>query len=289
MSAGVYGINKGADFVPSEHAEIWLSYRKNRTVSGDGFKLVETSKYLTAETDGVNQIGGLYQLKLPLDTFNKVGVYNIYIRPKQITTTIQDVGVLSSYPDIRGIVLNTSIITGITSFENDGLIGYRVEYFDSNGVKKPNMFRIITSNNKCEPTNQSTSNVPSYKFNDNSNLMFITLTPSSAFNAKPSSLPYIGSSQDTIVLTNTYFNPEMVEIEMTENDLESLYLSINGNQIRTLDNGLVTTYDSSNNIVSQVEHYIIKESATGSPIYEIKQNKSDIDFTQNYNDITSLT
>ena len=32
-------------------------------------------------------------------------------------------------------------------------------------------------------------------------------------------------------------------------------------------------------------HYIIKESATGSPVYEIKQNKANIDFGQNYNDI----
>src|ERR1035441_2389549 len=109
MSAGVYGINKGANFVPADHAEVLLCYRQDRTVqSVSGFTTVETTKYLTAESDGVNQISGLYQLKLPLDVFNEVGIYNIYIRPKQVQVIIQDIGILASYPDIRGIVLNRS-------------------------------------------------------------------------------------------------------------------------------------------------------------------------------------
>lgn len=286
MASGVYGINRGADFIPDKHAEIWLSYRENRTISGDGFKLVETSKFLTVETDGLNQIGGLYKLKLPMDVFNKVGIYNIYIRPKQIKATIQDVGVLLSYPNIKGVVLSASEI-GDISLENDGLVGYRIEYFDSAGIKKPNLFRIVTSNNRCEPTTESANGITSYRFNDNSNLIFLTLSPSSSSNARPLILPYIGNVQDKIVLTNTFFNPEMVEIEMVENDIDSLYLSINGNQIRTLDNGIVTTYDNNNNIVSQVEHFIIKESATGTPVYEVRQNKTNIDFTQDYTNIVS--
>lgn len=287
MSSGVYGTIRPSDFIPNEHAEVWLSYKEDRTSTGTGFSLVDTSKFLTREMAGDNHISGLYQLKLPLDVFNKVGVYNIYIRPKQITTKIQDVGVLASYPDIRGLVLNTSNIVGLSNIENDGLIGYRIEYFDSNGNKRPNLFRIITSNNKCEPINQINSGNITYRFNDNSNLIFLTLTPSSATNARPLSLPFIGNIQDSIIISNTFFNPEMIEIELTENDIESLYLSINGNQVRTLDNGIVTTYDKNNNIVNQVEHFVIKESATGTPVYEVKQNKTDIDFNQNFNDIVS--
>ena len=288
MASGVYGIIKPADFVPKDHAEVWLSYRQNRADKGTGFNKVDTSKYLTSEPDPSdinNQISGLYQLKLPLDTFNKVGVYNIYIRPKQTNATIVDIGVLSAYPDIRGIILSTNDIGAI---DDDGLVGYRIEYYDQTGNKKPNFFRIVTSNNKCEPTNQNTNGTNSYRFNNNSNLEFLTLSPSSSNNVKPSSLPYIGSPQDKVVISNTFFNPEMIEIEMTENDLESLYLSINGNQIRTLDNGLITTYDNNNNIVNQAEHYIIKESETGKPAYEVKQNKTNIDFNQNYSDITSI-
>ena len=284
--SGIYGINKPADFVPEEHAEVYLSYRQDRsTQSVSGFTIVETAKYLTAESDGTNQISGLYQVKLPLDVFNKIGIYNIYIRPKQIQATIQDIGILSTFPDIRGVVLNTSQITSITT-DNDGLTGYRIEYYDSKGIRKPNLFRIITSNNKCEPTNQNTNGTTSYRFNNNSNLTFLTVTPSSSSSAKPLSLPFIGSPQDSITLTNTFFNPEMIEIEMTNNDIESLFVSINGNQIRTLDSGLVTTYDNNNNIVNQVEHYVIKESATGTPVYEIRENQATI-IAQDYNNIVS--
>lgn len=284
MSSGVYGTKRGANFNPSD-AEIWLSYRANRTEEGNGFEKVETSKYLTTEVDNNSQkLNGLYRLKLPLDVFNKVGIYNIYIRPRQIEVTIKDIGVLASYPDIRGIILDTSNITGIT-IDNDSLVGYRIEYKDAEGIVKPNLFRIITSNNKCEPTNQTTNGTISYRFNDNSKSTFITVTPSSASNARPLSLPYIGSPQDSIILSNTFFNPELIEIEMTENDIESLYNSINGNQIVSTENGLVTTYDKNNNITSQVEFFEIKESATGTPIYKVKQNKTDIDFSQNYNEI----
>lgn len=282
--SGVYGTVRGANFNPSD-AEIWLSYRANRTESGDGFTKVETSKYLTMELDSDNkQISGIYKLKLPLNVFNKVGIYNLYIRPKQIEVTIKDIGILSSYPDVRGIIIDTSTITDIT-IDNNSLVGYRIEYKDSENSVRPNLFRIITSNNKCEPTNQTTNGTISYRYNDNAKSTFITVTPSSASSARPLALPYIGSPQDNIILSNTFFNPELIEIEMTENDIETLYNSINGNQIVSSENGLVTTYDKNNNIANQVEFFEIKESATGTPIYKVKQNKTDIDFSQNYTDI----
>lgn len=288
MSSGVYGIKKPANFIPNEHADIWLSYRENRTVQGDGFTKYDTTKFLTTETIDGKHIDGLYQLKLPLEYFNKVGVYNIYIKPKEINAKINEIGVLDNYPDVRGIIIDTTQITGVTINDNDGLVGYRIEYLDSEGIKIPNLFRIITSNNKCEPTNNTSKTSTNYRFNDNSNLMFLTVSPSSASYAKPLSLPYIGNRDSNIIITNTFFNPEMIEIEMTENDIESLYVSLNGNQIRTLDNGLLTTYDKNNNIVNQVEHYIIKESETGTPMYEVKQIRDNIDFTQSYDEITSI-
>lgn len=282
--SGVYGNIRSANFNPND-AEILLSYRSSRTESGGIFTKVETSKYLTTQLDeNGKQLSGIYQLKLPLDVFNKIGIYTLYIRPREISASIKDVGVLLAYQDIRGIVIDTSTISDIT-IDNNSLVGYRIEYKDNDGNIIPNLFRIITSNNKCEPTNQVTNGTVGYRFNDNSNITFITVTPSSASSARPLLLPFIGSPQSNIVLTNTFFNPELIEIEMTENDIESLYTSINGNQIRTLDNGIVTTYDKNNNIVKQVEHYIIKEQTTGTPIYEVKQNKTNIDFSQDYNDI----
>lgn len=290
-----YGINRAADFNPATDAEIFWSYSENRSIVNSNYQTDDITKFLTAQLapgSTVNPLGGIYNLKLPLDTFNKVGIYNVYIRPKQIEVNIQDVGVLSAYPDIRGIILNSTDITGLT-VNNDSLSGYRIEYYDSAGIKVNNLFRIITSNNRCEPVNQNiistTQKSVSYRFNDASTLLFLTVTPSSATNANPNSIPYIGTTGTRIILTNTFFNPISIEIELTNNDIESLYTSINGNQIRTLDNGLITTYDDKNNIFNQAQHYIIKESATGTPVYEVKENQTTIDFTQDHNTIIGNT
>lgn len=270
--SGVYGTLRGANFNPSEHAEVFVSYRANRNSADGVFSDKTASDYLVKDS----VVDGVYQLKLPVDTFNAVGIYNVYIRPKQTIIRIKDVGVLDSYPNIRGIIIDSE------NFINDSLIGYRVEY-KQDDVIIPNLFRIITSNNKCELTSQQKT----YRFNDNSSLMFLTLSPSTASNSRPNQLPFIGNANDTIVLSNTFFDPQLIEIEMVENDIDTLYTSLNGNQIRNLDNGLVTTYNDSNQIVRQIEHYVIKESETGKPIYEVRQNKNDIDSDEKYNDIVS--
>ena len=55
-----------------------------------------------------NVLEGLYNLKLPLQYFNKKGFYTVYIKPKEVIMTLQDVGVLASYEDIKGIVIDSS-------------------------------------------------------------------------------------------------------------------------------------------------------------------------------------
>ncbi len=210
------------------------------------------------------------------------------IRPKEIETTILDIGVLSAYPDVKGVVLKLSAIPNQT-FENDSLTGYRLEYYDQSGVKINNFFKIITSNNRCEPVNQNVTSSSQksirYRFNDSSDLMFLTVTPSSASTIKANSVPFIGNPGSRIILSNTFFNPTMIEIEMTENDVESLYTTINGNQIRNLDKGLITTYDKNNQIYDQKQYYLIKEDATGTAIYDVKETQTSIDFTQDHDTI----
>lgn len=286
--AGSYGINRAADFIPTTHAEVLVSYSENRTTQGE-FLMVDTDKYLTRQKvqgSTTKYVDGIYNLKLPLEKFNKVGIYNVLIRPKQIEMTIQDVGVLSAYPDVKGLIIKPSETNSIPT-ENEALTGYRIEYYDQYGVKIPNLFRIITSNNKCEPVNQnltsSSQKSVTYRFVENSDLMFLTLTPSSGLSIKPNSAPYIGVVGGKILVTNTFFNPTMIEIELTENDLETLYTSLNGNQLINLDKETVTTFDKNNKIVNQTEHYLIKEN--GKSIYKVKENKTNIDFSENFNNI----
>lgn len=296
---GIYGTIKPAFLTLSNIAndvEIYYSYRKNRGDNGEttNFKPLDSSNLVpaTAETgNGTEVLPGVFTLKLPLEKFGEPGIYTVYIKPKEIETIIQDVGVLSAYPDVRGIVLKS--FTGDNSVlnVNGALTGYRVEYFGMDGGTRSEDFSIITSSNKCSTiiqniisTNQKAIR---YRFDDTSNLIFCTVSPSTAPSFNANSLPYIGRATETIRLVNTKFEPLLIEVEMVEHDEETLSVMLEGNQIRDLDHGLITTYNFDNEIYRQHEYYTIKES-TGRNLYDVKVDRKDnIDSSQDFNEITN--
>lgn len=301
-SNGVYGTNIGAN-VTSSDIEIYYSYSPTRNyddVNNSKFELLENSLLIQAEYEATElesseetiydkKIEGLYNLKLPLEKFNRKGYYTVYIKPKEYKTKIVDVGVLSDYSDVKGILLNVEDknLSNMLS-ENNSLVGYRVIYYDSNGNRE-NHYRIITSNNKCEPVVQNLSNVNQksvrYRYNDNSSLTFLTVTPSVATTFNPNVEPYIGTSTQVIGIVNTKFEPVMIEIEMVEHDDETISTMLEGSQLRDLDNGLVTTFNKEGEIYAQHEHYTLKDEFTGKPVYEVKKNKTQsIDFSQTLTD-----
>lgn len=298
MSNGTYGIVKPA-LITAKDVDIFYFYRPSRNSESPdftSFKKLESS--LISETTFSdneeilvdNILPGMYDLKLPLDVFSNKGFYTIYIKPKEIKATISDVSVLAAYPDVRGIILNTSNISveDTSIFNNGGLVGYRIEYFD-NG-KRQDYYRLITSNNKCEPVSQNLndSNQKSirYRYNDSSNLVFCTVTPSTATNFKSNALPFIGKTSQDIVLINTKFDPIMIEVEMAEHDFDTISTMLENNQIRSLDNGLITTYNDDNEIYHQAEYMTLKDRYTGKGVYDVKRKRTDnIDFTQDYNNI----
>ena len=70
------------------------------------------------------------------------------IRPAQIRTTILDCGVLSALPNVRGLVIDLNSVPAQyrNKFINQGLVGFRVEYLNSDGTKIPNFFRTENRN-----------------------------------------------------------------------------------------------------------------------------------------------
>lgn len=295
MNTGVYGTRIGAN-VTSADIDVFYSYRENRNTDGEDnnvFKRLPSDiiTQATATKDGEMTDGvleGLYNIKLPLQYFNKSGIYTVYIKPKEIKLSISDVSVLAAYEDVRGIVFDTTKIDDNNVrnliLQNNSLVGYRVCYFDEY-ARRQSYNRVITSNNKCEPMMASVANstdkTVKYRYNDSSTLVFCTMTPSASVSFKANSSPYIGVTGQNIALVNTKFEPVMLEIEMTEHDIETVSTMLEGTQLRSLDNGLVTTYNSNGEIYAQHEHYTLKDEYTGSPIYEVKKNKKDnIDFSQ---------
>jgi hypothetical protein len=234
----------------------------------------------------------MYNLQLPLSEFNKKGFYTVYIKPKEIEAVIADVGNLTAFPNVRGIVLDsTQILNDSISTlarKNNELVGYRIIYIDESGNRQ-NYYRIITSNNKCEPVvqapNSSSDKSYTYRYEDSSSLIFVTVSPSSAPTFKDNATPYIGKPTQRILLVNTFFEPIQLDIEMTTHDADTISYMLENSQLRDLDNGLVTTYNDNNEIYSQSEHYTLKDQYTGKPIYEVKRNKLDnIDFSQTIDD-----
>ncbi len=225
--------------------------------------------------------------------FGKKGFYTIFIRPKEIYCTIQDVGVLGAYPDISGIIVDlNSIQSNRQLFSNDNLVGYRIEYlqYENNGVKRQDYYRLVTSCNLAEPVKQNLTsayaNSNAYRFTDSGSLSFITLTPSTTPSFKNNSKPYIGSPNQQIIITNTKFDPLCVRVEICENDFDTIATSIDGNQIRSLDNGLLTTYNENNEIYKQWEFYTLKDSYNKNAKFEVKtQRKNNIDSSIDANEI----
>ena len=304
MATGNYGTIRPAD-VSVEDVELLYSYSPNRgdVSTTPNLTRLDASQVLIPANnpnDSTEILGGMYTLKLPTNEFSSKGYYNIIIRPKQIRTTILACGVLSSSPDIIGVVLqlNDPNIDGgdKVKFENGNLVGYRIEYLstntNSNQSKMQNLYRIVTSNNRVisvsENVNNASAQVASFSFDDSSDLVFCTLTPSSAPSIKPNILPYIGEPGQEIILTNTFFNPIMLEVEMVEYDDETLAYALYGNQTKSLDDGIYTIYNFDNDIYKQYVLFEIKDQFTGKPLYEVREKLITPDFTKEFGDITDV-
>jgi hypothetical protein len=300
MATGNYGTIRPAD-VSIDDVEIFYSYTPNR----ESLTTVELQSLDPAEVlipannpNNVNEIfGGLYTLKLPTSVFGSKGFYSIVIRPKQIRTTIQDCGVLIDNQDVKGIVfdINQIPLELQNRFENGNLVGYRIEYLkEQTGTgqdKIQNLFRIITSNNRALPIsqNQGNSNASqAYTFNDNSTSLFCTVSPSSAPSVKPNAIPFIGNPLQDVIITNTFFNPVMLEIEMVEFDEETLAYALFSNQTKSLEDGIYTIYNFGNQIYRQYNLYEVKDQFTGKPLYEVREQKFTIDPTKDFDDITNF-
>jgi hypothetical protein len=88
-------------------------------------------------------------------------------------------------------------------------------------------------------------------------------------------------------MSNTFFNPTTVEIEIVEHDISTLAIALYGNQTKSMDDGIYTIYDSDNNIYKQYNLYEIRDQFNNL-LYEVRQDRGDnIDFSKNFSNITS--
>ena len=216
------------------------------------------------------------------------------MRSAEIRTSIVDCGILAALPNVKGLVFDINAVPAEyrNKFTPMNLVGFRIEYLKKTGQKIPNFYRIVTSNFYCEPVPANLSNPqqvsPRYVYSDSpTNLMFCTLTPTSAPTTQPNAIPFIGQPNQDVIITNTYFNPITLDIEMVDHNFDTLAIALYGNQTKSIEDGIYTMYDLSgvNNIYKQYNLFEIRDEFD-EKLYEVRQDRgSNIDFTKQFNTI----
>jgi len=302
MALGTYGTVRPADVSPQD-VDIILNYTPSRDVTNN-FVLkklnsanILTPYYHNGDTGGVagkEILGGLYNLRLPANEFNRVGIYTLYIKPAEIRTTITDCGILSALPNVKGIIININDVPEQyrNKFTNQGLVGFRIEYLNSDGTKIPNFYRLVTSSFYCEPivtdqTNTSQKSIRYRYLDSGSDLLFCTLSPSASPTNKPSATPFIGQPNQRIIVSNTFFNPITMDIQIADHDIDTLAIALYGNQTKSIEDGIYTLYDSAGNIYKQYNLFEVRDNFN-ELLYEVRQDRGlNIDFSKNFTNIIS--
>lgn len=285
MSSGVFGSVRPARITPASDVEIFYYYAPSagETASDfNGYKTLNAADCLVRANmndDENTIIDGLFKLRLPLDQFNRKGIYTVYIRPKEIKATIADVSVLASYPDVKGVVFNADNI-GVTD-----LTGYRMEF----GSAYTYTTRLIKSCNRCEPVIVNTADgypkSTRYNITDgSSSFVFCTVSPSASPSFRPNASPYIGEPGVDVILANTLFSPKVLQIEMVDHDADTISYMLEGDQVNDRDNAIITTYNDAHDIYHQTDYYVLKDKL-GNPVYTVKKKRESIDSNQSYDNV----
>ena len=297
MGIGVYGVKRPAD-VGVTDIEVIVIYSQTRNASENQVitKLpgAQVMKPIMSNSSvggmSVEILGGIYNMILPKEVFNKVGFYTIYIRPAQIRVPIADCGQLATYPDVNGLVFDVKTAPSdfINKFNNNGLDGYRVEYLNNDGTKIQNLYRVIKSSFLCEPVQINTPNSSSksikYIYNNIGTLLYCSVTPNTAPSFKPTASPFLGTKGQNVIITNTSFSPQIIDLEIVNYDIDSIAISLFGNQSKSIDDGIYTIYDFNNNIYAQYDLFEVKNNLN-KPLYEVRSKRTNIDTTKAFNNI----
>lgn len=298
MAIGTYGTIRPADVLISD-IDMFYTYSPNReTQSGNVFRLDPTEilsyNYLPTDEQIENEenlLSGLYDMRLPASIFNQIGIYTIYLRPKILTTQIIDCSVLSSLPTVKGIVIEQNSIPEELR-ANGAMEGYKIEYIADNGGKIRNVVRYVVSSNRVVPVSQNVGNTSQrairYRFDDAGSLIFLQLTPSSSTDVKPNILPFIGNPGQIILISNTFFNPMAIEVDLVENTIDTIAELIGGEQIKDVDNGILTYFDDNRNITRQFDLYEIKDDVGNVSLFEVKERRENIDESQNFDSVVDF-
>jgi len=254
MAVGIYGVNKLAD-ASIDDVDILYAYSSSREEIGD-VQLRPLFNSIT-NSDFRKLIGadGMYKLRLPANVFNKLGYYSILIKPKTFQTTILDCSyVVTNDNNQLNISKKGIVIPALQFSRNNSLVGYQIEYFDNNDVKINNLTRIITSSDLVSiNVNNNTVNqgATTYVLDPAGTILFLTVSPDQGSLISNNVRVDIGQKNQKVLISNTFFDPFYVEIEMVDQTIKTLSYALYGNSTRDLRNGILTYFNDQNFIYKQ--------------------------------------
>jgi len=290
MAVGFYGNVKLAD-CDFNDVDIFYSFSPNRENAGDAQMIPLYDSITNNEFRKMLGVDGSYKLRLPAAIFNQLGHYLVLIRPKSFETTITDCSyVVSSVNPNEIQISKKGIVIPKLQFQSTGsLIGYQIEYFDDNGVKIKNLHRIVTSSDVVSVSTNSSSispNATTYSLDPTGSQLFLTLTPDEVSLITKEQKADLGIAGQKIIISNTFFDPVMIEIEMVDQNIKTLSYGIFGNSIRDTGTGVFSIFDENNNLYKQY-NLLTRKSQFSNAILDIKEERTSINLNQNFGNIST--
>jgi len=287
MAVGIYGTKKLAS-VDFNDVDILYAYSASREVVGDLQFQPMYGSITENELRKLAGVDGAYKLRLPATIFNRLGFYTIILKPKTFQTQIIDCSIVVTNTDTEIQTSDKGIVIPKLNFQDTGsLIGYRIEYIDENGIKIKNFHRIITSSDLVSVSVSSQSSQPNnatYSLDPNGTNLFLTVSPDENSRISNQQQPSLGSAGQQILISNTFFDPVMIEVEMVDQNIRTLGRVLTGNSIRDNLTGRLSYFDEQGNLWKQ---YLMttRKNQFGTGEIDIKRELSDIDFNQTFNDL----
>jgi hypothetical protein len=288
MAVGLYGVNKLAD-VTIDDVDILYAYSPSREEIGDVQLRPLFNAITNADLRKLIGADGMYKLRLPANVFNKLGYYSILIKPKTFQTTILDCSyVVTNDNNQLNISKKGIVIPSLQFSRNNSLVGYQLEYFDTNGVKINNLTRIITSSDLVSiNVNNNTVNqgATTYVLDPAGSIIFLTLTPDQGSLISNNVKVDLGVKNQRILISNTFFDPFYVEIEMVDQTIKTLSYALYGNSSRDLQTGILTYFNDQNLIYKQYNLFTRKSAFEYGNI-DVREQRSITNFNQEFSQVS---
>jgi len=289
MAVGLYGVNKLAD-VTIDDVDILYAYSPSREEIGDVQLRPLFNAITNADLRKLIGADGMYKLRLPANVFNKLGYYSVLIKPKTFQTTILDCSyVVTNDNNQLNISKKGIVIPSLQFSRNNSLVGYQIEYFDTNGVKINNLTRIITSSDLVSiNVNNNTVNqgATTYVLDPAGSILFLTLTPDQGSLISNNVKVDLGVKNQRILISNTFFDPFYVEIEMVDQTIKTLSYALYGNSSRDLQTGILTYFNDQNLIYKQYNLFTRKSAFEFGNI-DVREQRTITNFNQEFSQISA--